>query len=78
MAQKILSRKCTEFQICRTRRRAMSQACQDRPGGNRRQVWKHEGAQMPGAKRFLHPYLHNRSIEPGTGACICIICLSWN
>ena len=31
----------------------MAGACQDRPGGSRRQVRKCEGAQMPGAKRFL-------------------------
>ena len=53
----------------------MVQVCQDRLGGSRRQVQKHEGVQMPVAKRFLHPYLCNRSIEPGTGACI-LHCLS--
>ena len=41
----------------------MVQVCQDRPCGSRRRVPKHEGAQMPGAKRFLHPYLHNRSLN---------------
>ena len=56
----------------------MAQVCPDRPGGSWRRVRKREGAQMPGAKRFLHQYLRNQSIEPGTGACICIICLSWN
>ena len=45
----------------------MAWVCQGRLGGSRRRVWKREGAQMPGAKRFLHQYLHNRSIEPGTG-----------
>ena len=37
-----------------------------------------EGVQMPVAKRFLHPCLCNRSIEPGTGVCICVACLSWS
>ena len=55
----------------------MVQVCRDRLGGSRRRVQKHEGVWMPVAKRFLHPCLHNRSIEPGTRACICVVCLSW-
>ena len=52
--------------------------CWDRLGGSLRRVQKHEEVWMPVAKRFLHPCLHNRSIEPDTGAYICIICLSWS
>ena len=52
--------------------------CQDRPGGSQRRVQKREGAQMLRAKRFLHLYLRDQSIEPGTGVCICIVCLSWS
>ena len=56
----------------------MARVCQDRPGGSQRRVQKHEGAHMLEAKRFLHQYLHNRSIEPGTGVCICVVCLFWS
>ena len=56
----------------------MARVCQDKLGGSRRRVQKCEGAQTLEAKRFLHPYLRNRSIELGTGVCICIVCPSWS
>ena len=51
----------------------MVRVCWDRLGGSLRRVQKREEVRMPVAKRFLHLCLCNWSIEPGTGACICIV-----